>query len=139
MEISKKVLIVIVIVCLCIGATVSRIFAPREVIKTVTQDRIITQNKIVTVTKELERPDGTKETETTTTDNSTKDEASISTSVTTKNAPDWFLAGGVGAKGLDFTKPIYTAEIHRRVLGPIFLGARAGTDASYGLTVGMEF
>lgn len=95
------------------------------------QEKIVEKRDVVTVVKEVVRPDGTKETVTTTEDKSvvnTKREKEV----ITKKA-DWFVAAGV-----TYDRE-YSFEVNRRVLGDIFVGAFGTTDQQVGVKIGIEF
>ncbi len=92
---------------------------------------------VVTVTKEIVKPDGTKETTTVTTDTSTekKSEKDITTSAAKSQ---WLVAVGVN-RTIDTPDLIYNLHVQRRILGPLFVGANVDTRKTVGVSIGMEF
>ena len=91
-----------------------------------------------TVTRVVERPDGTKET---IIDNTSKTRTDTALDKTTDKTstlrPDWKIAAGVG---LDKDKAqYYILEVNRRILGGISVGVIGTTQKSVGVTVGLEF
>lgn len=100
-----------------------------------------TQNNIKTVIKYIERPDGTKETVTESTDQSTKKEStkkesSKETTIASKN--QWMFDIGTRYK-LSDKQQYYDLQVQRRIVGPFFVGAKASTDKTVGVSIGMEF
>ncbi len=103
----------------------------RTVVQVQEQERVVEKRDVVTVVKEVVKPDGTKETTTTTEDKSvvnTKKEKEIIT-----QKADWFVAAGVSRD------KVYTLEVNRRIIGDVFVGAYTTTNNEIGLKVGFEF
>lgn len=98
------------------------------------KDKIVQQTDIKTIIKEIVRPDGTTEKVTSIVDNSTKVEKKT---ISTKQA-QWLFNIGV-RNSLTEWKPIYSAQVQRRLAGPFYVGASADTDKQLGLYLGMEF
>jgi len=98
-------------------------------------ERIVEKRDLVTVTKEVTRPDGTKEKETTVTDK-TKTEQKSETTVQNK-LHDWRASGmvGIGVNAM----PMYGVSIERRIISNVFVGAWGLTNATVGVSVGLEF
>lgn len=117
-----KILGATVVVSLIAGALLYRHFAPSvEVTKEVVKDRIIT------VTHTVVTPDGTTTTDSTTTEK--HDQTSVAKTV--PKQLDW-------AAGLNYnTNQQYSADLARRVLGPVFvvIGIDQAGTASLGLRV----
>ena len=116
----------------------------KEVIKTVEVIKTITvvQHDTVTVTKEITKPDGTKEVDTTvtdkdkdTTDSSMKESASESI---TNVKPQWKAQALYGYNVTEL-RPVYGANIERRIIGPISAGLWGNTDHALGVSVSIEF
>ncbi len=129
---NYKLIAGIALICFIAGFAVSHKYAP--VIKTEIQEKEVIKNNVVTVVKEIVKPDGTKEVDTTTTDTST----SVATSDSKQEAPaqhNWFVAAGRRVA----LEPIYTLEINRRMLGPLTLGIHGATDGLLSVQVGFEF
>lgn len=101
-------------------------------------EKEVVKKDVVTIVKEIVRPDGTKETTTTSTDKSTEKRDSTSSLVQTTAKKDWLL--GVTASVLpDDLKPVYGILAQRRVLGPAFLGLGLNTNKQAILNVAIEF
>lgn len=134
MTLAQKILSVIIL-CVVGSATfyIGRETAPPNIKEVV---KVEHQNDIVTVVKEVVRPDGTKETETTKTDKSviTKEE---SKTITLAKALNQVTIGS------DFNfrqgQQEYSIAYQRRVLGNIWAGASGNSNGSVGLLVGLEF
>lgn len=142
MTIAIKYLAGIVVISMIIGGAITAKFvSSREVVKTQTIDRVVVQDHVVTVVKEIDRPDGTKEITTTADQVTNKTDNSIKSAEDLKppELKNWMVSGGIG---LDFdgtVDKVYDVNINRRILGPIFVGAWANTKSQAGLNVGFEF
>lgn len=129
---NYKTLIVGSVFSFCLGAALVYYFLPQ--IKTVEKEVI--RNNVVTVVKEVKRPDGTTETEITTTDKTVKHETSVA--VTPPIQPNWRI-GASAVAGVPSLKPIYGLQVERRVLGPVWIGVRVETNAQLGAVLSIEF
>jgi hypothetical protein len=88
-------------------------------------------------TKEVTRPDGTKESTTTTTDKSVEKKSATATKVTAQSK---WAVGVTAAKGLDtLSQTLYTVNVDYRLAGPLFLKATVNTDKQLGVGVQIEF
>lgn len=118
--------------CLMIGIGVGSRF--RKVVeKEVVRDKIVTQDKIVTIVKQIKAPDGTETIETVRTeDKSTvaehKSEKLIEKPVDSK----WRITGGYGPQ-----KAIVGAEV--RIISAIWAGAQIDTQGNVVGTLSIEF
>lgn len=128
---------IVALVSAVIGAVLVYNLYPRVEVKTQVQEKIVVRNDIRTVTRLIERPDGTKESVTETVDNSER-EASKSTTVVKNMRKDYLAGVGAGVQFKDL-KPIYSATVARRMFGPAFAGAYGRTDGEFGLTFTLEF
>ncbi len=119
---QARYVLLISVVSFCIGAAVCFKFLPPSE---------VTRDKVVTVIKETVRPDGSKETDTTI----TQDTKKVAPILVQK--PNWLISGSIGTS-LQLV-PIYGVLVQYRLIGPVYIGAQ-GTTAGYaGLTLGMEF
>ena len=108
--------------------------------KTVTKveqvEVVKTKVDTVTVVKEVKQPDGTIVKETTVTDKSVINSKTDVRIEVAKNKNKINL-------GTDYSfsdkKQTYNFTYERRVLGDVWLGARASTDGTVGVQVGLEF
>lgn len=146
MNIQLKYLGLVVLVAMALGAYLTRQFAPREVDKTQIVNHDVVHDHVVTVTKEITNKDGTKEVDTTTTEDKAQTNNQVKSVIDSKPDPvsksQWFVTAGAGldfSKVENFTNPIYQASVNRRILGPIYLGAYGNTKSQVGLQVGLEF
>lgn len=92
-----------------------------------------TKTEYITVVKEVVRPDGTKEKETTTKRTDETDKSKSTTVEVKGKLPDWRVSG------LYTSKQEYGLHVERRILGTISAGAFGLNNGSYGLSIGMEF
>lgn len=134
---QPKTILILVVATATISAGLTRFYWPAIETQTVEVTKEVVRTDIRTVTRLIERPDGTKESVTETIDRSTKHESNTSSS-TVYARKDWFL--GIGASTeLKRLEPVYNVQINRRILGPFYVGAQATTRGSIGLNLGMEF
>lgn len=105
-------------------------------IKTEIVEKEVVKTDVRTITKILERPDGTKETVIDTIDKS-KASSSKSETMTKILQRDWLISAGAH---IDYKlMPEYSLLVQRRVLGPLFAGLQGSSTGKVGLLVGMEF
>src|SRR4051812_40752593 len=116
---NPRLLIALVLLGFGTGFFVSQRFY--GITKTETVEKEVVKRDVVTVVKEVQRPDGTKETTTTSTDHSTEKRDATLISVLAPKPPDWHASLGAATsfKGLE---PIYSLQLERRILGPFSLG-----------------
>jgi len=132
----KKIL-VISLASLALGVYLGKKFTPPVVeTKEVTKDVI--QHDVVTVTKEVIRPDGTKEVLTTSTDKSQEKKEKVEVKTVAQLPPNWHISASLERASLTSTN-IYALQVERRILGPAFLSLRVNTDKVIGIGVGYEF
>lgn len=86
-----------------------------------------------TETRIIERPDGSKET--------IIKEKDRSTSTLDKSRPqgEWMFTALIPVDGVRFDLNNTIINAQKRVLGPVYAGAWATLDGSWGLSVGMRF
>lgn len=106
----------------------------REKEKT-THDTIVTE-------KEIHRPDGTiekeKKTEDKTTNSSSTDTKEKTSKVVVSEKPQW-KAGVLAGYDLIGIKPVYGAQVEKRILGPISAGVWGTTQSTVGASLSLEF
>jgi hypothetical protein len=129
--------IVVGAVVMGIGYGIGRYLQPASVVeveKLVEKERV----KTITVTKEITKPDGTKIKETKDITDTKKETDTEKSKTVIADKPDWFIVGGYG-----LTQNAYTANVNRRILGNLFLGAYGTyselSKINAGLTIGYEF
>lgn len=128
-----KTNIIIATVAVLIGFGLGTQIFPKIKEKTVEVEVEKVVKDIVTVTKIVTRPDGTKEEVTTVTDKTKENKEVSKVQIFTK--PDWHIS----ANGTVTSNPVYGVQIERRVLGDVFLGAGYNTDNKITINIGMEF
>jgi hypothetical protein len=133
---TKNTIIMLIIVA-GMSAGITRYYFPKVEFKSVEvakeRSKEETKNDIKTITRYLERPDGSKETVTETTDKSIKKESikkEISKEIVILTKSQWLVGLGVGTKILD-KELFYSGQISRRIVGPFFLGISGTTDRSF--------
>lgn len=124
------------IVALLVGFGLGSQLLPsvKEKVVEVQTERVI--KDIVTVTKVITRPDGTKEEVTTTTDKTKENKQASSSKITTK--PDWHVSIN-GSRKLNDTTLSYGIQVERRILGDVFLGGTVNSRKEVGLSIGVSF
>lgn len=128
----------LLVVVAILSAVVTKYYFPRIETQTVETTKEIVKTDIVTVTKIIENKDGSKETTTTTTDHTSKNETSSSSKTVAATNKDWMVSvsGDIKTTTRD---QYYELQVQRRILGPFYLGAKASTNQTVGVSVGFEF
>lgn len=133
-------LIVAGLVLLAVGTGIGRYLTPAKVEEKVVEKIVEKEKKdIHTVTRIVERPDGTKETTIEHTDKSTNTVATDkSKELKIDDRANWRVSVGTG---YDFRRKeqLYIGTAERRILGNISVGVFGTTDQQAGITVGIEF
>ncbi len=113
-----------------------------ETVKTVQVDHDVVHDKIVTVTKTVKEPNGSVETDTTSTKDITADDTKNTQTVAPPAAaaekPKWIVSA-TAATTLPTLVPAYGVMVQRRLFGPVIVGAQADTGARGMISVGIEF
>lgn len=136
----STVAIIVVVVALA-SAAMTRYYFPQIEMKTQTVEvtKEVVKNNVQTVIKEVVKTDGTKETTTTIDDRTTKigsEKKRETVQIAAKK--DWMLSVSTDFQYRNGTQS-YELQVQRRILGPFYLGAKASTNSSLGVSVGMEF
>lgn len=121
------------IIVLAIGGALGTYFDASHTI----EEKIVTRDRTRTIIKEVitENPDGTKVTERTT-DKKEKSDTKVAKKESIPVKKNW----SVGVKyDLFSDKPVWTAEVQRRILGDIYAGAYGRTDGIIGVGVTILF
>jgi len=106
---------------------------PAEIqVKEVVKDVI--KRDVVTQIKEVTRPDGTKEVVTVINDKTQESHAKIAETVVKESLKNWMIGASYNV-----LKPAYSAEVSRRVLGPLFISVQGSTNGDLFLGVKAEF
>lgn len=125
-----KKLLVLSLVSAGIGGWIAyKVLPPREVVKI--EEKEVIKNHTVTQIKEVIRPDGTKETNTTIINDS-------KTTISKQTQKDWFATVGIARTSLT-SDNIYQLGINRRILGPFYVGGSVTSDKQLGVNIGIEF
>lgn len=114
---------------LLIGYGVGRYVQPAQV---VTKTQVVTVEHTHTVT--ITEPNGTT---TITTDTGIVTKEKDKTAVT-DNKPQWKVSG-LAAVNPNTVGMVYGAQVERRILGPIYVGAFGLTNSTFGINLGIEF
>lgn len=138
--VNIKTTLILVLATAVISTGITRYLFPRIETQTVDVIHEVIKKDIRTITKIIERPDGTKETIIDETDKSTDKKTEKHTATTYQNK-DWQIAGTAET---DYTqlkeaKLDYGIHVQRRILGPFYLGAMVNTGKRVGVSLGMEF
>lgn len=133
---NKNTLILVAITAV-VSAAVTRHYFPKIQQQTVEIEKEVIKTDIRTVTRVIERPDGTKESVTEIVDRTTKRETTSKTA-TTFQRKDWVVSLG-GVAQVRHLDPVYVLQVNRRILGPFYVGGIITTDQQIGISVGLEF
>lgn len=142
---NTRLYVLIALLLIVIGYALGYYTLPQKVVtQTVTEVKTVTviQHDVQTVTKEIIKPDGTKEIDTVTTDKSvdtSKSEEKIDkTKIVEIGKPQWKANVQFSPKETKYAY-VYGVQIERRILGPVFLGVFGNMDRTLGVSVGLEF
>jgi hypothetical protein len=98
----------------------------------------VIKRDVVTVVKEIIKPDGTTERQTTTVDRSKENREQSTAKTEIKLAPQYRV--GVTAHTSNFRElESYTISAERRLFGPAFVGLSYNTKNVYGVSLSWEF
>lgn len=113
-------------------------YLPRIETKVVTKTETIVQNNVRTITRIVERPDGSKETTIDSTDKSTVDKtkSKTATKLVQKN---WQISAQALASIKHLNAPEYAINVQKRLLGPFYAGLLAADSGRVGISLGFEF
>lgn len=128
-----KYLVIIVAGALGAGYWAGSQFSAKSVTQTQEQDS--TKKNVVTIVKEIVKPDGTKQIETTIVDRSKEQKTSLSSETEVAPLPGYRVSVAI----LKADKNIYQLSAERRLLGPYWMGVSYNTQNQFGLSLGMEF
>lgn len=136
--VSTKNTLILVLVVAIISAGLTRYYFPKIETQTVDVIKEVIKTDIRTITRIVERPDGTKETIIDETDKSTNNKTEKHTDTTYANK-DWLLSVSAQTEVTQIMKPDYGVQVQRRILGPFYLGGMVDTSKRVGVSLGMEF
>lgn len=138
---NTKAILLASFILLFVGFLGGRYLAPpKEITKIEVEEREVVRKDIQTIIKEVVRPDGTKETTTTTTDNSVEKKDRKSETLVQKQAEkQWLISAGASRASFTQQDTLYQVMAQRRVLGPVFAGVSVSTDKQVGLVLTAEF
>ena len=103
-------------------------------------EKEVKQNNVITVTKEVKKPDGTIETVTTTTDKSketTEKKSDIVVSQARNNLYHVAIAADTLIKGDD--KRLFSLTVERVIISNFSAGLKVDTNKNVGVVLGMSF
>jgi hypothetical protein len=126
--------IAILIVSFIVGAGLGYYLKKPQTIEKQTEIEVVKKD-VVTVVKEITKPDGSKEIVTTTTDRSQENRAKDKV-IKTQPKRDWKISASVEKND---KREFYGLGIEKRIFDNIWVGVKANTDKSVGITVGVEF
>ena len=125
--------IIALTVGLLLGAGAGTFLFPQTKEKQVEVEKVV--KDVVTVTKIITRPDGSKEEVITVVDKTKENK----TNTITKKAANWHVSASAKSKLWPVQIDTYTIQVEKRIIGDLFLGVTGSTDKTVGLTIGMEF
>lgn len=140
---NTRTIVIISILALAGSFALGRYLSPEKtktVTSTVEVEKIVVQT-VHSVTKIIERPDGTKETvivANTKTDSKTNEESQTDSKEVTKSKDKLIISVLAGMQLPLNGQLIYGAEISKNLLGPLRMGLFAMTDRKVGISLGLE-
>jgi hypothetical protein len=135
-EMNIKQTAVYTLIVLALAVAFTKYFYPT--IKTKIEEKEVVKTDIRTVIKEITKPDGTIEKTTEIVDKS-KETSKKEFEQTVSEKPNWLVLAGAHASLKSLSEPVYSLQVNRRILGPMFVGASVRTDKELGLHIGLEF
>ena len=131
-----KQILIINCVILIVGAALGGALVYKSKAKPTSsvQTKTLVQNHVVTVTKTVIAPNGAREIDQTITDNTVHD---IIQDKINNKVPQWHVSLGASVDGK--LLPSYNLQVERRLIGPLFIGARVETRGALGLVIAVEF
>lgn len=146
MELPKKTEVIVGLVILAVGIAGGYAMTPTkvEIREKIVEKRVESTEKkrdreLVKV--QIKRPDGTVETRTELKD---KQDETSKTETNKSSESEKIVSKGTGL-GVQFfvrgplNEPTYGADVYKKILGPVSVGAFGFTDKVWGLSVGLEF
>lgn len=134
---SHKIYTALIAVALAVGVYIGK--SAFSVTKTVEVEKEVTKVDTQIVVREIVKPDGTKETVTTSTDKSViKKDSTISATVAAPR-PVWHVSVSASVKSPVDPVPVYALTVERNILGPFSVGVTANTERSVGIVIGYTF
>lgn len=116
---------------LCVAGIIALRFKPLPEAKVRTEYK----HDVLTIIKEVTKPDGTKEKETVISENK---EGSKEKSKTINIKPNYLIQAAVGTK-FNGEKEVYTLQVSKRFIFDMYVGVYGRTDKELGVLVGLEF
>lgn len=119
------------------ACALTRYYWPTVRVETQIVEQEVIKRDVVTVVKEITRPDGTKETATVTTDKS-KLNNSVVQQTSAKEPSKWLIGAGASYNFAERAND-YSIQVSRRIAGPFWLGVQGTTNGGAGVLLTMEF
>jgi hypothetical protein len=133
---NNKTKLIIVLVLIAGAFAAGRYSTPRT--ETTSKESETVKKDIVTIVKEITRPDGTKETNTTIVDRSKEKKEESRKEVIVPKRAVISVSALVGYSIRD-SAPVYGLSVSKEVMGPITIGAFGLNNGTIGVTIGSNF
>lgn len=137
MNINLTTLAGIILGVAILSAALTKFYFPNVQQKTEIVEKEVVRTDVVTVTKEVTKTDGTKETVTTVVDKSVKKVDTKETQVVLDSKSKYIFGGGILSNFKD--KPDYEVSAGMRVFGPVFGQLKYQTNGYVGANILIEF
>ena len=138
MNISVRTLTISLLVVAGLSAALTKFYFPNVEEKTQTIEKEVVKKDIVTVVREVTRPDGTKEVVTETVDKSTSKSTNKEVAVKYDVTSEYIFGVGVVTQTKEL-KPEYSISAGKRIFGPIFGQVEYQTNGYIGVKALIEF
>lgn len=129
--------IIALVVGLLLGGGLGTFLFPQVKTKEVQVEKEVVVKDVVTVTKIITRPDGSKEEVTTTTDKTKENKQTTNTKTVAK--ANWHASISAKSRIDKLQIDVYTVQVEKRIIGDLFFGVNASTDKTVGVVLGLEF
>jgi len=132
----NKISLTVLLAAIVASVALTRYYWPKVVERTVEIEKEVRKTDIRTITKIVERPDGTKETVVDTTDRTTK---RTDSSKTHEVFEAQYIGSLAAISPVQSLEPVYSISLSKRVVGPFFIGLQADTSSRVGVVLNVEF
>lgn len=142
MQVSLRTLAITSLIIAGASVYVTRTFWQKEIVRVEVKEKETVKKDIVTTIKEVKRVDGSIERSETIVDRSTENRRTNTNyeKITTPQK-NWNVSvyADKSIENFALSAEFYGVHIQRRILGPFFLGVKADTNKTIGLSIAMEF
>lgn len=132
---NLKLTVILCLLSAVLASAITYYMLPQKTIETTKE---VIKTDVKTVVRTVKQPDGTTDTTTTIEDHSTRTETSKNQTVVARSklSASLLVANDFSTR---LFQPIYGAHVSKEILGPITVGVFGLSNATVGLSVGLNF